>query len=207
MAQTFALIPMKRFDQAKSRLRGQLSDGARDALARSMFARVLAAADGCSAIDRVAVLTNGDEVARLAADAGAHVLPDPNPPLDSLGALIDRAWSQLPALGAERAVVLMADLPYLDASDVAALAAALDGSDLALVKDRRGHSTNALALRLPARFASAFGQAESYRLHLARATEHGLVVAQLDQPRIAHDVDIPEDLPDPSARGDAFATG
>jgi 2-phospho-L-lactate guanylyltransferase len=191
----FALIPMKRFSAAKSRLRDQLSDDARSVLARGMFERVLAAARACSSLTGSAVLTNGDEVAALAERTGAHVLRDARLETPTLGALLDAALVQLLELGAERALVLMGDLPYLEASDVERMLAALDTCDVAIAPDARGHSTNALAVRLPLGFATAFGDPDSYAVHRTRAKQRGLRLLELRLPRVAHDVDIGADLP------------
>jgi 2-phospho-L-lactate/phosphoenolpyruvate guanylyltransferase len=203
-ARSYALIPMKRFEDAKSRLRGQLPDAARGALAQAMFERVLGAAQACSALDGIVVLTNDDEVARLAQRAEAHVLRDRALPKPGLGGLLDDALTRLPALGATRAIVLMADLPYLEALDIACLVEALEQSDMAIVADARGTCTNALAAHLPMQFATAFGDPQSYLLHTQSARAHGLRLAQLQNARIAHDVDTRDDLPRDAAWAGGF---
>jgi len=191
----FALIPMKRFDAAKSRLREHLPEAARMALALAMFERVLGAAKQCSAISGCAVLTNGADVALLARRAGAHVLHDAALETPALGALIDAALPELQALDADSALVLMADLPYLEARDLESMISALASCDVALAPDARGRSTNALAVRLPFPLNSAFGDPDSFARHAQRAREHGLRVASVQSERLAHDVDTPDDLP------------
>jgi 2-phospho-L-lactate guanylyltransferase len=193
---TFALIPMKRFADAKSRLRAHVPDEARMALAVAMFERVLFAAKQCRGLAGVAVLTNGADVALLAERAGAHVLHDAALQAPALGPLIDAALPQLLALGADSVLVLMADLPYLEARDVEQLLAALASCDIALAPDQRGTSTNALAVRLPFELDTAFGEPDSYALHVLHAREHGLRVAEVHGAGIAHDVDTHEDLPE-----------
>jgi 2-phospho-L-lactate guanylyltransferase len=192
----FALIPMKRFADAKSRLRAHVPDEARMALAVAMFERVLFAAKQCRGLTGVAVLTNGADVALLAQRAGAHVLYDAALQVPALGQLVDAALPQLLALGADSVVVLMADLPYLEARDLEQLLAALASCDIALAPDARGTSTNALAVRLPFELATAFGDPDSYALHVLRARERGLRVAEVHSAGIAHDVDTHDDLPE-----------
>lgn len=186
------LVPMKRFALAKSRLSARLAEAERSALARAMFERVLDAArgDGCS----TCVITNGDDVAEVARHAGAHVLRDPQP-MAALGELIDHGLVWLSARGAERALILMADLPQILPSDVRTCLDELDAVDMAVCADRRRRSTNALALRLPFAAPTAFGHPDSYREHLARAASLGLRVRELPNARLAHDVDTEEDLP------------
>jgi 2-phospho-L-lactate guanylyltransferase len=189
---SWALIPMKRFSEAKSRLRSVLPDPARAALARDMFERVLAAAVSC---DERAVVTNCASVAEVSQRAGAHVLWDP-PQALGLGGLIDHALRELSALGARRAVVLMGDLPRLEARDVAQLLEQLASCDLAIAPDQRGTCTNALATKLPCPFETAFGDPASFALHAQRARAFGLRVHELESVRIAYDVDVPSDLLD-----------
>ena len=201
-AGTFALIPMKRFEDAKSRLRGQLPDAARGALARAMFERVLGAARVCNSLAGIVVLTNDDAVDRLAQGAAAHVLRDRTLPKPGLGGLLDDALARLPAFGATRAIVLMADLPYLEARDITGLVDALEHADMVLVSDLRGTCTNALAVRLPLHFATAFG--DRVTVHTQAARTHAMRLVQQQNARIAHDVDTAEDLPRDAAWAGAF---
>jgi 2-phospho-L-lactate guanylyltransferase len=195
----FVLIPMKRFSAAKSRLREQLPDAARMALALAMFERVLVAAKQSGAVSGCAVLTNGPDVALLARRAGAHVLYDAALEAPTLGTLIDAALPELQALSADSALVLMADLPYLEARDLESMIDALATCDVALAPDARGRSTNALAVRLPFELRTAFGDPDSFTVHTQRARQHGLRVASVQSQRLAHDVDTPDDLPADSA--------
>jgi 2-phospho-L-lactate/phosphoenolpyruvate guanylyltransferase len=185
-------------------LRGQLPDAARGALAQAMFERVLGAARACSTLDGIVVLTNDDGVDRLAQRATAHVLRDRALPKPGLGALLDDALARLPSVGATRAIVLMADLPYLEALDIAELVDALERADMAIVSDLRGTCTNALAVRLPLPFATAFGDPQSYAVHTQTARAHAMRLTQLQNARIAHDVDTGEDLPRDTAWAGAF---
>jgi 2-phospho-L-lactate/phosphoenolpyruvate guanylyltransferase len=206
-ARAWALIPMKRFDQAKSRLRDTLSAPARLALAQAMFGHVLAAAGHCDRIEGVAVLTNGSDVAEFAVRAGVHVLHDAMLERPTLGRLIDAALDELPALGATRALVLMGDLPQLAIDDVARMVDALEHADLAIAPDRHGRCTNALALHLPRTRATAFGNPDSYALHMDSARQHGLRVHELQSARLAHDVDTPNDLPSAHADRESALLG
>lgn len=191
-ARSWVLIPMKRFALAKSRLSVRLAEADRAALARSMFERVLGAARACDE-NQTCVITNGDDVAELALRAGAHVLRDPQPTA-ALGALLDWGIEQLVGRHATRVVVLMGDLPRIVASDVRGCFEALEEVEMVVCADRRRKSTNALGLRVPFGAKTAFGDAESYALHLARARELGARVRELVNPRIAHDVDTEGDL-------------
>lgn len=203
-----AVIPVKRFERGKTRLRARLSDAARAQLSQSMFERVLRASLACAELDRTLVLTDAPEIARDVRARGADVLEDPdlvlledtsNPSLTAarLGTLIDAAFAHLRAQGVGVALVLMADLPRVEPGDLTALLAALDGADIALAPDLRGECTNALALRFgPAanRFLTAFGRPGSLELHARSARELGLRVRIEENLRLGLDLDTPVDL-------------
>lgn len=191
------ILPAKTFARAKTRLRTHLSDQARSALARELFLRALTVSLRCPSVALTFVVTNGDDVAELVrltdTDRRAVVLRDPEPDV-SLAALMDWALREVSSRGAARALIMMADLPDVESCDVDALCAALDVYDCVLVPDRRGQSTNALGLRLPFAGQTAFGHADSLAQHRARALALGLHASVLANSRIAHDVDLPEDL-------------
>lgn len=193
-ARTCVLVPMKDFGRAKSRLRGHLDDASRAQLARSMFERVLIAAGSCELVHATYVITDGPEVALQARVRGAQVLQDPAPALPGLGALLDWGLAQLHARGAGRVLVLMADLPGLQPTDVRALCVLLDRFDAVAAPDGRGRSTNALGLRLPYDAATAFGDPDSFTEHLRRSRALGLSVCEHASPGLAHDVDVAADL-------------
>lgn len=192
-----AVIPIKRFERGKSRLGERLSDAERAQLSRSMFERVLTASLACPELGGVLVLTDAPDIARDVRQRGAEALEDPDAGAPRLGALIDAAFAHLRAQGVGVALVLMADLPRVEPSDLTAMLAALDHSDLAVAPDLRGVGTNALALRLgPAadRFKTAFGGPESLRLHMRYARELGLRAHVEENPRLGLDLDTPADL-------------
>lgn len=196
-ARTCVILPAKAFAQGKTRLRPQLSDQARAGLAREMFLRVLQASLRCAQVSATYVVTNGMDVAELVqrhdTTERATVLRDPRPSM-TLAELMDWSLREASQRGATRALIVMADLPALEARDLSALCAALDQHDCVLVPDRRGQSTNALGLRLPFSGQTAFGQPDSFARHSAQLRALELSARVLVNGRIGHDVDIPDDL-------------
>src|SRR3954452_18487014 len=73
---TFAVLPVKRFDAAKQRLRAALAPSARRALARAMVHDVVDALDRVAGIERIVVVTAEDSVRALAAPRGDAVIDD-----------------------------------------------------------------------------------------------------------------------------------
>lgn len=188
----WALVPAKAFDRGKSRLRPALDDAARAAFARALFDGVLGALGASRVVDGVLVATDSPAVAEAARAHGATVRFDA-PGAAGLAAVVDAGLADLAARGATTALVLMADLPALGADDVRALAAAAAAAPVVLVRADDGAHTNALALSPPGCLATAFGRADSFAAHVAAARAAGFAVAVVDNPRVAFDVDGPDD--------------
>jgi 2-phospho-L-lactate/phosphoenolpyruvate guanylyltransferase len=186
----WAIVPAKSWRHGKSRLRPVLDDDERARFARGLLEHVLDVL-AASGLDGILVATGGDDVAALASSRGAHVLRDHG--TGSLADVVDRALAEVAARGAATAVVLMADLPRVEPRDVAALLAALDDHDVALVRDHLGPHTNALALSPPTAMATCFGRDDSFAAHGAAARAAGLRVGVVESERVAFDVDVPAD--------------
>ena len=186
----WAIVPAKSLRQGKSRLRPVLGEEDRALFARQLFEHVLDVLGACP-LDGVLVAAGGDDVASLAGSRGAHVLRDRGE--TTLADVVDRALADVASRGAASAVVLMADLPLIEAEDVTAVLAALGDHDVALVADHLGRHTNALGLAPPTVIATSFGHAESFAAHRTAAHSSGLRAVVLRRERIAFDVDTPAD--------------
>ena len=186
----WAVVPAKSLARGKSRLSPVLDVDARVRFARELLVHVLDVL-GASGLDGILVATDGEDVAEIAAARGAFVVADAGE--GTLAHVVDRALSAVAARGAASAVVLMADLPELEARDVTTLLGALDDHELAIVRDHLGHHTNALALAPPTAMRTHFGSSDSFDAHLAAARAAGLRVAVIESERIAFDVDVPDD--------------
>jgi 2-phospho-L-lactate guanylyltransferase len=188
---TWAVIPAKCFDRAKSRLAPVASDAERRTLAEAMFQHVLGVATTHGAIAGVLVVTDCDEVDGVARAAGARVNRDARPGL--LGASIDAALRELP-VEADAAVILMGDLPRLRANDIDSLLMRLAKHSVVIAPDSVPEGTNALALRLPAPVPTAFGMVGSSAEHVRRFAEAGIVHDIYLSSTVQFDVDSPADL-------------
>jgi len=186
----WAIVPAKSLARGKSRLRPVLADDERAHFARGLLEHVLDVTHACT-LGGVLVATDGDDVADLAHARGAHVLRDDGH--EPLAKVIDRALDEVSRRGARAAVVLMADLPRIQPSDVQGLLDALDSHDIALVRDRLGRHTNALAVKPPDAIATCFGRDDSFDAHCEAAHKAGLRLAILENERLAFDVDGPDD--------------
>lgn len=190
MKPAWAIVPAKSFARGKSRLTPVLANDERIGFARELFEHVLGVARA-STLDGVLVATDGDDVAELAERMGTHVFRDVHG--ERLAALVDRALTEVAARGARSAIVLMADLPFLEASDIDALLATLTSHDVVVVHDHLGRHTNALGLSPPTAIRTCFGRPESFAEHCEAARAAGLRTVVLENDRIAFDVDGPAD--------------
>lgn len=184
-----ALIPIKQFTRGKSRLSAHVQPDARARLAEGMFLTVLAAAQ--AAFDAVFVITGGADVAAVAEAHGARVVADP-PDVRGLAAVVDAGLRATQAAGARTAVVLMADLPQVGASDLVALRALAERHAMVAAPDHRGCHTNALALTPPTLIATCFGHPQSLREHLRLGGPDAVV---MHNRALSLDVDVEADLP------------
>jgi 2-phospho-L-lactate guanylyltransferase (CobY/MobA/RfbA family) len=91
----------------------------------------------------------------------------------------------------------MADLPWLRGQDVRELLAQLRRADLVLAPDRSRRGTSALGLRLNLLkhgVRARFGHADSLQRHVEEANRLGATRTIVHNPRVAFDIDAPDDL-------------
>ena len=188
MAELHVLVPVKRLDDAKSRLAGALAPADRRALALAMLGDVLAAVGRSRSAASLSVVTGDPEAAAAARLGGATARDDEGRPWNAalMGAIAD-----LPE-GAPVAIVA-GDLPLLEPGDVDALVEALDGTAVVVGRAHDG-GTNALALGPPGAIAPHFGEPASAALHARLAREAGYEPVVLDRPGLALDIDTEADL-------------
>ncbi len=187
----WAVIPVKDFQTAKQRLRAVLAPNERQALARAMLEDVLAALARVRELDRVVLVTREPHVVTLARRFGAFILWEPSNRGQT--AAVERALAHARRQGVSAVLALPGDVPLIAPTDVEAILQAGERADVVLVSSRDGHGTNAMWLRLPPRLPLRFG-GDSFRFHSHAAQERALRAVVLDLPRIALDVDAPEDL-------------
>ncbi|MDB4968513.1 MAG: 2-Phospho-l-lactate Guanylyltransferase,CofC [Myxococcales bacterium] len=192
MMGTWALVPQKDFARGKSRLSATLSDEARASFARGLFDHVLLTLRQSGALDGILVVTDSLVVEEAARAHGAEVQRD-GAGASTLAQVIDAGLAGLARRGAGAGLVLMADLPRLSPEDVRALLASAAGHDLLIVRAGDGTHTNALWVSPPDRLPTAFGRADSFAAHVAAGRAAGLRLVVVDNPRVAFDVDGPDD--------------
>lgn len=182
-------LPMKAFDQAKSRLSPAMAPAQRQRLSRALFGRTQAFFGACfPALDRL-VVTPSQEVRAAALAGGAAVALEPSP--QGLDAAAQQALDYASAHGYAQLLIIPGDIPVWLRTEVRALLALGERHEVVIARARDG-GTNALLLRLPTRFRCAYGE-DSARRHADAARSAGLSVAVCQLPFMAHDIDRPQD--------------
>ena len=185
-----AVVPIKSFTSAKTRLGGKLDAGQRAALARASAVRVLTALSKCSFIDGRVAVVEDQETAGLARNHLFETLVRP----DLLGqsAAVEAGFEHARRQGADTVLTVSADVPLARPEDIEQLLKPA-GPILVMVSNLAGEGTNALRLSpaQPLRLHFGPGSLEQHRREAALA---GLEVLVLDNPRLRIDIDTPDDL-------------
>jgi 2-phospho-L-lactate guanylyltransferase len=191
------LVPVKNLAEAKQRLSSILSPEERFALAQAMCEDVLQALAGWQSRPPVAVVTSDSFARDLAVRFSFEVVVDDNSGETSA---IEIATAVCRERGAKSTLVIPADIPLVDRSELQTIVDSAPADGAVLVPDAAGRGTNA-AWRAPGDlFPLRFGN-DSFLPHLAAAKATGLPCVVLELPGTARDVDRPEDLLELAAAG------
>jgi 2-phospho-L-lactate guanylyltransferase len=160
-------------------------------LAAAMLEDVLEAIEAARSIQRTIVVSSEPRAIELAQAGGAELLPDPDEGGHSGAALAGIARAQ--QLGAERVVLLPIDCPLLAPRELERLLTGMPDRYVAIVPDRHGTGTNALALAPPDAIEPSFGEGSCAR-HVAAARAAGVPFGVEELPSLALDLDTPADV-------------
>ena len=182
-------MPHRGLEAAKTRLAPILDPAEREALARTLLARVLGVVH--EANDDVVVISPSEALRPIVEAAGARLSVQRGM---GLNAGLEQARAEALADGIHALAVLHGDLPNLAPEDVVALLRALPaGGGVAIAPDRAGRGTNGLAQSPADAIAFGFG-AGSFARHVATADAGGLPLVVVERPGLAFDLDTPADL-------------
>ncbi len=184
------LVPVKNLANAKQRLAHALEQSSRTELAQAMLADVLDALTE-SAVDEVSVVTSDPFTMGIADHYRFAVIPDDSNISET--SAIEMAIQVCESRGIRSTLVIPADIPLIEAADIRAIytSAPANGTVLVPSADQRG--TNAVLRRPASLFPLRFGN-DSFMPHLVAAIATRTSCVVLSLPRIALDIDTPEDL-------------
>jgi len=175
-------IPIRSFDDAKTRLSGVLSASDRRRLAEAMAERVVRAAHGLP----VFIVSDDAKVATWAEGLGVEIVAPGVTGLNaSVTAAVGRLSNGLPPDG--RIIIAHADLPR--AVDLRVVT----GAGMAIAPDTARDGSNVLSLPAGTDFTFCYGPG-SFDAHCREATARGLDISVIDDESLALDIDDPADL-------------
>lgn len=193
---TWAIVPLRGLEDAKTRLGAELDAEERLDLVQAMASRTLAATRDATRLRGTVLVTADPAAARLAETFGARTLVQHLP---GLNAAIREARAVAVAAGAAAILVLPIDLPAIEPraiDDIVDRATPVPGSPdrpiVAAVPDHHGSGTNALLVAPPDAIEPAFGE-RSFEAHRRAAADAGARWVALGGP-LGTDVDTGADL-------------
>jgi len=189
----WAIVPVKRFVTAKSRLASVLAPAERAELARLMFEDVLDALALCNEyLAGQIVVTSDDCAAALASSRGAVVVSDTAD--NGINAAVRLAIHHIDRSHENGVLVVPSDIPQLSLDGIAkAVDAIAAPRRLAVVPATEDGGTNLLACR-PANAALLYFGPRSFDRHWRAAIRAGITPYVLDIPELGLDIDRPENL-------------
>lgn len=186
-----AILPVKRFAAAKTRLGSGLDDERLPEVIEAMLRDVLAAISAARMVERIIVVTGEPAAAAIASELGADTVPDPEDAGHPEAALI--GINAATAEGASCVALLPGDCPLLDPRELDRLLTGVPEPYVAVVPDRHGTGTNALVLSPPDAIRPAFGEGSCER-HVAAARAAGVPFSVEHVESLALDLDTPADV-------------
>ncbi len=188
----YILIPVKDLARAKQRLASLMTQQERTRLAWAMLENTFAAAAAARNVDRIAVVTLYPPAVRLAEKYGMELIVETGQISESDS--VDFGSREARRRGATAVLRLPIDLPLVGASDIETILECDRGEpSVVITPSRDGTGTNAILRRPPDLFPSHFGP-NSLAKHLSEARQAGAECRIIHLPRIALDIDDPEDL-------------
>ena len=186
----WAIVPLKSFDQAKKRLASVLSVAERRGLMLAMARDVLSALSRSQGLTGILIVSRAPEADALAQTFGTERFAE-SPDVDLSTALVqagDYLNNQLHATGT---MIVPADVPLIEPSEIDALLA--QHEQVTVVPDKDNLGTNCLICSPPNRIPCLF-DGKSFKPHVAAASHAGVVPKIAPSSGFSLDIDTPHDL-------------
>ena len=192
MMKTFAIIPVKKFENSKTRLSPVLSADERVSLSSLMLDDTLSVLAGAQSLQQLVVVSGDRRAEEIAARHGAKFLHEEKE--SGVNSAVSLADSYCADQGADATVVIPQDLPLLDAVDVAMACGLAENETRCIVicPSLRYDGTN-LLLRKPSSLMETYYDNNSYEAHIKAAGRLGVPVKLFFSKKLMSDVDTAED--------------
>ena len=196
----WVVIPVKPFNEGKSRLAAHISPQERRALNRELLTRTLTAINQAQLDAELLVVSRDTQALAAAERAGSRALaeesqpcsPNDTEPESQLNAALTQAARYAATHGATKVLVLPTDMPNLTAEDVRTMASPSSRDPQIIIAPSRDGGTNALLLQPAHAIPFAFG-CDSFQRHQRLAAEAGIPVQVVESDSLLFDIDLPED--------------
>jgi 2-phospho-L-lactate/phosphoenolpyruvate guanylyltransferase len=189
---TFAIVPAKTFENAKTRLSLMLDVDERILLSSLLLDYTLDVLANAPSLSQVVVVSADKRAEEIAAKHGASfVREEKDNGVNSAVAIADRHCIQEEA---EATIVIPQDLPLLDPTDISRASdiAKNESRCIVICPSLRFDGTNML-LRKPPSVIDTFYDHDSYNMHVKTAICIGIPVKLLFSKTVRYDLDTPED--------------
>lgn len=188
----WAIVPIKPFVRAKSRLAGVLPADQREALAEKMFRHGLEVLSATRQIAGVMVVSRDTKALAMAREYGVSTVQESGAP--ELNLALQRACEVVRLQGADGVLIVPADLPLYTADDIEQIVhLGRYHMTMVIAPDRNDSGTNALLINPPTLIPFSFGIG-SFRRHIELAERAGATVKVHHSTRLGLDIDTPDDL-------------
>ena len=188
----WAVIPVKKIDDAKCRLKSVLNSDQRKKLFVAMLEDVLSTVMDISELDEVSLATICPIASKIARKYDATILSTLKD--EGQTEAIKKAATIIENQGSKTILMLPADIPLATVSEIRTVIKIHENSPMITIvpaKDNLG--SNCIALSPPTAMPLNFGQ-NSYFPHIEKARNLGIKIYSALLPGISLDIDTPEDL-------------
>jgi 2-phospho-L-lactate guanylyltransferase len=195
MMKTFAIVPVKGFENAKTRLSSILDTNDRIRLSSLMLEDTLKILSIIPSLTQVIVVSADKRAEEIATKHGANFLAEEKEKgVNSAVALADSYCMEKEA--ADATMVIPYDLPLLDStalSKACQIAEKEESACIVICPSVRYDGTNML-LKKPPSVIATFYDTDSYNMHVKAAIKIGIPVKPLLSKSLMYDIDTPEDV-------------
>ena len=191
---TFGIVPVKDLSKAKDRLSSVLPQKHRTTLAYAMLEDVLIALKSSKLLDRIFIVTLDSHAIEIAKSMEIEIILETEQNGESSS--VDFAAEKCKEMGADSILVIPGDAPLITSQDIDFILkeqAKLSPPFVIMVPARDELGTNAILRNPPDIIPSRFGH-DSYNNHKSEANIKNIPYKAFKNPRIALDIDQPEDL-------------
>lgn len=188
----FALVPVKRFTNSKTRLSPMLSPDERLQFSTLMLQETLQKLAAAPSLHRVVVVSSDKRAHELASANGATFIEEEKD--NGVNAAVALADSYTMSHHADASIVIPQDLPLLDSQEIPMITQLAETEEKCIVicPSQRYDGTNIL-LRKPPDAIPTFFDRNSYENHIGAAKALGVAVKLFLSKNLMLDIDTPDD--------------